>query len=1057
MFPADFRSGKDSSMASSPQSRQSPSHGASLTNTASFLKDITDNISMAAAASSKRLQQSPLRQVVNSEDVFPVLAQDDPPPNASSASSEKSSLRSSDAKSTHESTDEESSHSSHSSFGDPNEDLSIAEPTQTLIDQFSFYTSRPSDHDEITVHTPHEVQTDSGDESFRTAKVMQTPHPNASNSLGSSMEGKSRSVRFAPLNDHNEKSFAFDFTPQPTMDSPPQIERPQTPSQQTSAKNTPHNSPLKLFSRYDTFTNNKMHDVMANLLPGPDEDDADMTNDRERKRARREALARERVPRVAPAHEIRHSRVASLTTQEMFAEAEDFMRDLRSMQRPSLESMRDVEESASHEQVNHTTEQQPEELDEEEDFGTSQIDEDNISSEFEDHPQSYIDYSQHSESEAYDSIRQVPSPGKLSVEIPSPGKKIIAPQNPPSRVSSAESMQVIHPDDVSHLLPTTIGSMTFDAARNAWYKVRQSQSVKKISEDDSISLRPTEQEEEDDDEENIFRDIDDLVVSDEEEESNMGSRPSSSGSRESPSEKVSEIVSEHIEETSESLGESKYSGSPGEKMRGSAESYLHEPKEVKEPEHPTDTIEAPIPLPPKSPLRNSVRSSPSISLPSPEKSIRSMPPSPLRNPLQPLLHQPTVPTPKSSVLSPTRPAHRKTPSIDKRPRPLPLPSLDTPEHEKHTTPQKSISEIRESPRRSKYQHLLATPKPKAPPQIDSPFLEPRESLRLSISPPPANISFANTPKQDISFSVTTKMLVKHLTDFEPFEPYWEKLQFVDFRGKGVTSLDGLKSFCPRLEAIDIRECKVKYLTGLPPTMRVLKASGNRLDGLVSFAWGKNIQYLDLTNNEIDSLAGLSTLVHLRELRVDNNTITSLDGILQLDGLLKVSAQQNQISSLDFTDAKLSRLEVLECQRNCISWVEGLERLSHLMSLHLGILSFDILLRSDDNNISSLQARSVMKSLRTVKLCRNELESFDPKFAPELRTLYLDENQIQNFSGVKRLRLLENFSARSQRGKTNLAVHHLVELRKVYLSGMILPRLISDVRQSDSSSTGSSVL
>jgi hypothetical protein len=30
-----------------------------------------------------------------------------------------------------------------------------------------------------------------------------------------------------------------------------------------------------------------------------------------------------------------------------------------------------------------------------------------------------------------------------------------------------------------------------------------------------------------------------------------------------------------------------------------------------------------------------------------------------------------------------------------------------------------------------------------------------------------------------------------------------------------------------------------------------------LDGLVSFAWGRNIQYLDLAGNEIDSLAGSS--------------------------------------------------------------------------------------------------------------------------------------------------------------------------------------------------------
>ena len=78
------------------------------------------------------------------------------------------------------------------------------------------------------------------------------------------------------------------------------------------------------------------------------------------------------------------------------------------------------------------------------------------------------------------------------------------------------------------------------------------------------------------------------------------------------------------------------------------------------------------------------------------------------------------------------------------------------------------------------------------------------------------------------------------------------------------------------------------------------------------------------------------MIHLRELRVDSNLLTSLQGILQLDGLLKVSAKHNQISSLDFTGARLPRLEVIECQQNCISWVEALEELHNLMSLHLGI-------------------------------------------------------------------------------------------------------------------------
>jgi len=81
--------------------------------------------------------------------------------------------------------------------------------------------------------------------------------------------------------------------------------------------------------------------------------------------------------------------------------------------------------------------------------------------------------------------------------------------------------------------------------------------------------------------------------------------------------------------------------------------------------------------------------------------------------------------------------------------------------------------------------------------------------------------------------------------------------------------------------------------------------------------------------------GLSGLVHLRELRVDHNLLTSLDGILNLDGLLKVSAKQNQISALDFSKSKMPRLEVLECQQNCIGWIDGLSKLVSLMSLHLG--------------------------------------------------------------------------------------------------------------------------
>src|SRR5277367_1163856 len=619
-----------------------------MSNVATFIKDVIDDTS--SVKSTNPTQQSPLRQVFpSSEDTSsssPVQQNDRPGSTASSSG--KSTVRSSDEKSTHESSDEDSSMSSD----DPNEDLSLAEPT-TLIDPMSFYTARP---DELsTVHTP----TESPDESFRTAKQAQTPHPNASSSLNSSIETKSRSVRFAPPNDIEEPSFAFEFTPQLPPSSP---DRPTTPIQQNSSpKNTPHNSPLKLFSRYDTFTNNKLEDMVANLLPPP-EDEEEETLERERKRARREALSRDRVPRIGGGGgggPIRsHVRVPSLTTQEMFDDAEDFMRDLRSMPRPTVETPDSAKEESALEDLSviqelsivheehDFPEEEPQEQEDEEEPEYEEHD-DQSSSEFEHHlpPHQYPhhqDYSQHSESEAYDSIRQTPSPGKL---LPRSPLQTFSPANPTSRVSSAESMQTIAPHEVKHLIPNKIGSMTYNEAQKLWYKDRPS------------TLRSSAQTDipvEDEDEEDIFADIEDLVVSDEDEESlGTGSRPGTAEG-EGGLERY-EMEQNSFEEAVQQQQEERMS--PGGKERGSAQEYPEEKLQQQQQQERNVVIETPAsPIaPPKSPLRKSISSplpspisSPSHTISqvsSPAKSIHTLPPSPLRKPLQSSTHQNHIPTP----------------------------------------------------------------------------------------------------------------------------------------------------------------------------------------------------------------------------------------------------------------------------------------------------------------------------------------------------------------------------------------------------------------------------
>jgi len=861
-----------------------------------------------------------------------------------SSSEGKSTIRSFDVKSTHESSDESSSFAED----DPDEDLSIAEPTQTIIDPMSFYTARGE-------NSPPPLLDSTGD-SYRTAKVAQTPrHPNGSRSSLSSSEGelKSRSVRFAPPDndDGEEQSFAFDFTPQlpiqepqqqpPEPEQEPVIERPATPSHQvtSSTKNTPHSSPLKLFSRHDTFTNERMGQIMSNLLPGPDDEETDeLRNSRAFKRARREAISRERVPRIAASGrgEIQgHARMPSLTTQEMFDDAEDIMRDLRNMPRPGS-----VENNSEHTIEEESTEQRPQEEIQEEQEETGEYfthddeygEEDesdaegDISSEFEECPQSKYsqkhvdDYSQEysthsSHEEPYDSIPQVPSPEKFAV---SPSKhsplKLSAtttePPQLPSRISSAESMQIITPQDVSHLLPRTLKGMQYDHERGAWYKVRpsQSHSLKRIPDEDESVEEDEEVGRADETEEDIFRDIEDLVLTDEEElRGQEESRPSSAGEETYQSHQTVESRTETMEliPTHRDMFEEEQVGSPGGKESGSEEEFnVGEEKSMEWTQHTDlskvmDRLPSPV-TPPISPLRKSLSCSPLRSplASSPSKSHLSLPSSPVRNspisparkqqPASPLrrvlqnstqhsnLPSPKIITPPQKMVppSPKRSPHRKTPSTDKRMRKsLPLPPLDTPEairqsqlHVKPPSPPKIIPSLQPPPQTKENLQSTrqpppkleqpSTPLPKPPSNFDSPFLEPRESLRLSISPPPQDLTFTHTPaRQDISFSVTTRTLVKHLTDFEPFEPYWENLLSIDFRRKNVTSLEGLKSFCPKVEELDIKDCKVRYLTGLPASVRILKAAGNRLDGLVSFAWGRNIQYLDLANNEIDSLAG----------------------------------------------------------------------------------------------------------------------------------------------------------------------------------------------------------
>ena len=154
------------------------------------------------------------------------------------------------------------------------------------------------------------------------------------------------------------------------------------------------------------------------------------------------------------------------------------------------------------------------------------------------------------------------------------------------------------------------------------------------------------------------------------------------------------------------------------------------------------------------------------------------------------------------------------------------------------------------------------------------------------------------------FSLATQQLVKHLTDIEPYEPYWDLIRCIDLQNKGLATLHRLQDFCQRIEELDVSNNSLDQLDGVPSNIRNLKICCNQLSDMTAWGHLQNLQYLDISRNQIRSLKAFQALFHLRELKADHNQIESLEGISGLDGLISLSLRGNALSKVDFAGFNL---------------------------------------------------------------------------------------------------------------------------------------------------------
>ncbi|KAL9104801.1 MAG: hypothetical protein Q9163_000299 [Psora crenata] len=339
---------------------------------------------------------------------------------------------------------------------------------------------------------------------------------------------------------------------------------------------------------------------------------------------------------------------------------------------------------------------------------------------------------------------------------------------------------------------------------------------------------------------------------------------------------------------------------------------------------------------------------------------------------------------------------------------------------------------------------ISTPLPLSRSLLEPPTTGRRSSIDFHLSPLPdftvhqidgpleahpgtlAKLKEKSLTEAGYTLSLTAQNLVKHLTDLEPYEPYWEYTRSVDLHDRGLTSLHMLDEFCTQAEELDVSCNKIGELNGIPSTVRFLNVSANCLSDLTAWHHLKHLQYLDVSGNSLTTLKALQRLVHLRALKADDNIIDSLDGTENLNGLLSLRLRNNRLRIVDFKHYDLRRLTDLDVAGNGVVRMSNIERLPALKSLNLR-----------DNGLEAFSLCSRLRSLETLNLADNKLKSIDVCAMPALRILIIDRNAIRRVDSLKWIGNLQLFSWREQRCEPGLEYQSCQEAHSLCFSSNVL--------------------
>ncbi|RDD39852.1 Protein phosphatase 1 regulatory subunit 7 [Trichoplax sp. H2] len=134
--------------------------------------------------------------------------------------------------------------------------------------------------------------------------------------------------------------------------------------------------------------------------------------------------------------------------------------------------------------------------------------------------------------------------------------------------------------------------------------------------------------------------------------------------------------------------------------------------------------------------------------------------------------------------------------------------------------------------------------------------------------------------------------------------------------------------CPNLSSLDMSNNCIHDLTNICclKALTELRLANNQIEHLPDSLACKSLSELDLSGNSLTDVGSLNGLHVLNNLNISRNKIQTLESLGKMGRLQELRAADNLISSISRINVQFPALEILDIQRNQISFIEDMESL-----------------------------------------------------------------------------------------------------------------------------------